>query len=59
MQRYKSAVRERNIQVEGHHGFTLTLPENLVEGWEGMCQTWEKAPNLRKVPNPYETEELC
>ena len=59
MRCYKSAICERNIQVEGHRGFTLTLLENLVEGWEGMCQMWEKAPNPKKVLNLYETEELC
>jgi hypothetical protein len=59
MRRYKSAVRERNIQVEGHRGFTSNLPVKLVEGWEEMCQMWERAPHPKKVPNPYDTEEIC
>lgn len=59
MRRYKAAVRERNIQVEGHRGFTSTLPQALVQQWEDMCITWEEAPHpKKKVPNPYEKQGI-
>lgn len=59
MRRYRSAVRERNVQVEGHRGFTATLPPELVAQWEAMCVKWETTPHPRKVKNPYDTPGAC
>lgn len=55
MRRYKAAIRERNIQVEGHKGFTATLPQGLVDSWEDICRMWENTPHPRQVKNPYHT----
>lgn len=60
MRRYRSAIRERNIQVEGHRGFTATVPEVLTTKWERMCVAWEAAPHPKKeVKNPYQTSGIC
>lgn len=59
MRWYKAAVRERNIQTEGHRGFTATLPRKLVNSWEDMCRTWESTPHPKQVKNPYHTAGAC
>lgn len=60
MRRYRAAIRERNIQVEGHRGLTTTLPEGLATVWEGMCLKWERASHPKaQVKNPYETNNIC
>lgn len=60
MRRYRSAIHERNVQAEGHRGFTATLPEELVAKWGEMCVAWELAPYPKKdVKNPYETSGIC
>lgn len=56
MRRYKAAVRDRNVQVEGHRGFTATLPEDLRSSWETICGAWDASPHSRKVRNPYVTK---
>lgn len=53
MRRYKAAVRDRNVQVEGHRGFTATLPQELVESWEAVCVAWEHSPGSKRVKNPF------
>lgn len=59
MRRYKAAIRDRNLQVEGHRGFTATLPEELVEEWEAMCEAWERSPSSKLIKNPYATDGSC
>jgi len=59
MWQYKAAIYERNIQVEGHHGFTSTLPPNLVAEWEDICVAWENDPYLKRAPNPDEIVRIC
>ena len=44
MRRYKSALKERNLQVEGHRGFTAVIPQATVTEWERMCEAWDSAP---------------
>ena len=51
-------MEERNIQVEGHRGFTQTLDASLVRRWEEMCRTWELDGVPKKAKNPYHTEGL-
>lgn len=59
MRKYKIAIRERNVQVEGHRGFTETLPPRLVADWERMCQIWDAAEYPKKVENPFVNVGLC
>ncbi|KAJ3487311.1 hypothetical protein NLJ89_g11723 [Agrocybe chaxingu] len=56
LRKYMAALAERNIQREGHRGFTATLEKFLVVKWEAMCVAWEKDPFPKKKPNPYHTE---
>ena len=58
MRRYKAAIRERNIQVEGHRGFSSTLPKLLTIKWEAMCRAWDVAEHPKKVSNPYKSEGI-
>ena len=44
MRRYKAALIERNVQIEGHRGFTTTLSKDTVVKWEEMCQWWDNTP---------------
>lgn len=58
--KFKAAVAERNIQVEGHRGLTESLDKGLVKSWKAMCIAWENAPFPKKgKKNPYETETTC
>lgn len=59
MSRYKAAVVERNIQVEGHRGLTQSLEASLVAKWEKMCEDWENDGFPKSKPNPYRTEGSC
>ncbi|PBK59169.1 hypothetical protein ARMSODRAFT_983262 [Armillaria solidipes] len=52
-----AAVKERNVQVEGHRGFTAALPQNLVEDWERMCVKWENDSFPKTAENPFATNE--
>lgn len=57
--KYKAAVAERNIQVEGHRGLTESLKASgpLVTSWEAMCSTWESAPFPKAgSESPYEVK---
>jgi hypothetical protein len=56
MRKYKAALAERNIQLEGHRGLTTSLDPTLVAKWEAMCAIWEGDPLPKKAPNPYETD---
>ncbi|PBK66191.1 hypothetical protein ARMSODRAFT_989543 [Armillaria solidipes] len=55
--KYAAAVKERNIQVEGHRGFTTALPGNLVEEWGRICELWEDDTFLKSAENPFATNE--
>lgn len=54
--RYKAAVAERNIQVEGHRGLTDSVDEGMVKGWEALCVAWENDGFPKKEKNPYATD---
>lgn len=57
--RYRAAVAERNIQVEGHRGLTASLTSDQVERWEKVCLDWECAPFPKvDVKNPYHVESF-
>ncbi|PPR01605.1 hypothetical protein CVT26_013324 [Gymnopilus dilepis] len=54
LRRYKAAIAERNIQTEGHRGFTQVLRNSVVQCWEAMCLEWEEDRSFPKVKkNPY------
>ena len=59
MKRYKTAIVERNLQVEGHRGLTASLPTDLAEAWENMCVEWDKNFYPKSAGNPYELEQSC
>ena len=56
MSKYKAAIAERNIQVEGHRGLTESLDAALVTRWEELCVEWENDSFPKTRPNPYHTE---
>jgi Kyakuja-Dileera-Zisupton transposase len=51
--RYKRAVADRNIQVEGHRGLTSSLDQELVAKWELLCVEWEMDSYPKKKTSPY------
>ena len=57
--KYKVAVAERNIQTEGHRGFTASLEEATVAKWETTCIDWEQDELPKTKPNPYHIEGTC
>jgi len=57
MRRYRNAICDRNVQVEGHRGLTASLTSDLVQKWEKLCVEWEKYPWPKKKPSPFFTEE--
>ncbi|KAF8057953.1 hypothetical protein FPV67DRAFT_1676638 [Lyophyllum atratum] len=60
MRRYKAAVRLRNIQVEGHRGFTASMPPDKVDAWRAICVAWEEDTAYpRKAPSPLISEVVC
>ena len=59
MRKYKTAIRQRNVQVEGHRGFTNTLPKELAAGWTKMCEDWDRATYPKQAENPFVTRGLC
>ena len=59
IRKYKAAIRDRNLQVEGHRGFTSTIPEHLVAKWEALCITWEQSPHPKPAESPYDVEDKC
>jgi len=59
MSRYKTALAERNRQVEGHRGLTSSLEETLVAKWESICVAWEEDEYPKTCENPYETDDIC
>lgn len=59
MSKYKAAIAERNIQVEGHRGLTESLDPALVANWEQLCVEWEGDAFPKKKFNPYQTEGSC
>jgi len=58
LQRYKSAVADRNIQREGHRGLTKSLESSLVAKWEHMCSEWEAEGFQKTKKNPYATDGI-
>lgn len=59
MSKYKKAISERNIQVEGHRGLTTSLDDAKIAEWETLCAKWEDAPFPKSgVKNPYALEGI-
>lgn len=57
--RYKAAVAERNVQVEGHRGLSNTVTTEQLAQWEKVCREWEAAPFPKDgVKNPYHVASL-
>lgn len=59
MSRYKAALADRNLQVEGHRGLTSSLDDKLVEKWEAMCIAWEEDTYPKSCENPFATKGIC
>ena len=60
VRKYKKAVAERNVQTEGHRGFTASLDDTIVIKWEAMCANWEHDKAVpKKAPNPYHVLSAC
>ncbi|KAE9401895.1 hypothetical protein BT96DRAFT_991729 [Gymnopus androsaceus JB14] len=49
-QKYTSTetTKDRNRQCEAHEGLTESIPKDLVDEWECICETWENAPYPKK-----------
>ncbi|KIJ89698.1 hypothetical protein K443DRAFT_72397, partial [Laccaria amethystina LaAM-08-1] len=58
MKKYTTAIRQRNVQAEGHRGFTNTLPKELALEWEKMCEEWDRAMYPKQAGNPFLTRGL-
>lgn len=59
-------LKDRNRQREAHQGLTNSLPEDLVQSWEGICLAWENAPYPKdrnadgsKLVNPFSIRREC
>jgi len=59
MSKYKTALAERNRQIEGHWGLTNSLDKVLVAKWEAMCIVWEEDEYPKTCENPYDTPGAC
>ena len=59
MTKYKAAIAEHNIQVEGHRGLTESIDPRLVAKWEKLCMEWEGDSFPKTKPNSYHTEGFC
>ncbi|KAF9543143.1 hypothetical protein CPC08DRAFT_649982 [Agrocybe pediades] len=57
LRKYKSAVAERNIQVEAHRGLTEAVGIDVVRGWEVMCEQWERDDFPKTKRNPYHNSD--
>ena len=58
LRKYKVAVADHNIQVEGHRGLTDSLNPNLVQMWEQMCIDWEEDAFPKMKKNPYHDDSI-
>ncbi|KAF8162353.1 hypothetical protein BJ912DRAFT_864825 [Pholiota molesta] len=56
LRRYKAAVRERNLQVEGFRGLTESLDKDLVTSWEKICTEWDEDKFPKTKKNPYQLD---
>ncbi|SJL17227.1 uncharacterized protein ARMOST_20773 [Armillaria ostoyae] len=54
--RYKAAIKEQNVQVEGHHGLSSNLPHDLVAKWDATCVQWENDGFPKGAENPFHVE---
>jgi hypothetical protein len=59
MWKYKAGLHECNVQTEGHHSFTTSLPGELVNKWEQVCKEWDEDGYLKSLKSPYHTEGTC
>ncbi|EDR02155.1 uncharacterized protein LACBIDRAFT_332551 [Laccaria bicolor S238N-H82] len=59
MKKYRTAIRQRNVQVEGHRGFTNTLPKELAAEWTKLCKDWDRATYTKQAENLFITRGLC
>ena len=58
VRKYKAAVAERNVQVEGHRGLSASLNQSVIQKWERMCLEWEQDLGFpKKKKNPYHVED--
>lgn len=57
--KYMAVVKEHNIQVEGHHRFSIGLPKSLVNEWEKVCVLWENDGFPKKMENLFAINQDC
>ncbi|PPQ88326.1 hypothetical protein CVT26_009158 [Gymnopilus dilepis] len=58
VRKYKVAVAERNVQVEGHRGLSASLNQSVIQKWERMCLEWEQDLGFpKKKKNPYHVKD--
>ena len=61
LRKYKLAIADWNLQVEGHRGFNASLPPALTREWEAEVNLWEAAefPKYKNSTSPYEVKGNC
>lgn len=53
--KYLTAIVERNLHIEAHYGFMVTVPPLLVGDWEQIAVKWEEDFSFPKMAlNPFE-----
>ncbi|KAH9476591.1 hypothetical protein JR316_0010503 [Psilocybe cubensis] len=60
LRRYRDAIAQRNIQTEGHKGFSESIKavnSELLVRWEKMCVDWETEGFPKTKKNPYEMKD--
>ncbi len=57
--KYKAAIKEQNVQVEGHCGLSANLPADLVETWDKLCVQWENDRFPKSMENLFHVDGEC
>lgn len=59
LRKYRTALANRNLQVEAHRGLSEAIGKVLVAKWEAMCIAYEEDPSIPKVkPCPYDAGDV-
>ncbi|SJL06736.1 uncharacterized protein ARMOST_10078 [Armillaria ostoyae] len=54
--KYKAVIKERNVQVKGHHGLSVNLLADLVEMWDKLCVQWENDRFPKSMENLFHVD---
>ncbi len=57
--KYKVAIKEHNMQVEGHHGLSANLLAHLVALWDALCEVWKDDTFPKTAENPFHVDREC